>query len=46
MVVILMISAKLATLGILKIKVVGNKGYDLIISVHHVTSKILSCGTN
>ena len=35
MVVILMISAKLAPLGILKIKVIWNKGF-------HVSTKILS----
>ena len=39
-------SAKLATLGLLKIKVFRNKGYDLIISVHDVTNKILSRDLN
>ena len=29
-------SAKLATLGLLKIKVFPSKGYDVIISVHDV----------
>ena len=43
MVIILMISAKLATLGLLKIKVFWNKDHDIIISVHGVTNKILSC---
>ena len=38
---ILMISPKLATLGLLKIKVFWNKGYDVIIYVHDVTNKIL-----
>ena len=42
MVAILMMSAKLATLGFLKIKVFQNKGYDVIISSHDVTNKILS----
>ena len=42
MVTILMMSAKIATLGLLKIKVFWNKGYDVIISVHDVTNKILS----
>ena len=46
MVAILMISAKLATLGILKIKVFLNKDYYVIIFVHDVTSKILSRGSN
>ena len=27
------------TLGLLKIKAFGNKGYDVIISVHDVTEK-------
>ena len=35
-------SAKLATLDLLEIKVFWNKGYDAIIFVHHVTNKILS----
>ena len=38
MVAILMMSAKLATLGLLKIKLFQNKGYDVIISVHDVTN--------
>ena len=46
MVTILMMSAKLATLGLLKIIVFWNKGYDVIISVHDVTSKILSRDSN
>ena len=43
---ILIISAKLATLGLLKIKVFWNIDYDLIISVHDVTNKILSHNSN
>ena len=43
---ILMMSAKLAIIGILKIKAFWNKGYDVIISVHDVTIKILSCDSN
>ena len=39
MVAILMMSAKLATLGFLKIKVFQNKGYDVIISSHDVPTK-------
>ena len=46
MVTTLMTSAKLAILGLLKIKVFGYKGHDIIISVHDVTNKILSCGSN
>ena len=42
MVVILVMSAKLATLGLLKIKVFWNNGYDVPISVHDVTNKIWS----
>ena len=38
MVVILMISAKLATQGFLKIKLFQNEGYDVIISVHDRTN--------
>ena len=37
MVAILMMSGKLATLGLIKLKLTWNKGYDAIISVHHVT---------
>ena len=36
-----MASAKLATLGFLKIHVFWNKGYGFIISVYEITSKIL-----
>ena len=46
MVTILMMSAKMTTLGLLKIKVFWNKGYDVIISVHDVTNKILSRDSN
>ena len=41
MVIILMMSAKLATLAFLKIKLFWNQGYDVIISVPEVTNKIL-----
>ena len=37
-----MISAKLATLGLLKIKFTWSKGYDVIIFALGVTNKILS----
>ena len=46
MVTILMMSAKMATPGLLKIRVFWNKGYDVIISVHDVTNKILSRDSN
>ena len=41
-----MMSAKLATLGLLKIKIFWNKGYDVITSVYGVTNKVLSCDSN
>ena len=43
---ILMMSAKIITPGLLKIRVFSNNGYDVIIYVHNVTSKILSCDSN
>ena len=46
MVTILMISPKMATLGLLKIKVFWNNGYEVITSVHDVTNKILSGDSN
>ena len=46
MVTILMMSAKMATLGLLKIKVFYNKGDNVIISVHDVSKKILSRDSN
>ena len=42
MVVILIMSAKLATLGLLKINLLWNKGYDIFSSVDEVADKILS----
>ena len=41
-----MMPAKLATLGLLKIKVFWNKGYDVIIFVHDVTNIILLRDSN
>ena len=41
-----MMSAKMATLGLLKIKIFSNKGYDVIISIHEFTSKFLSRDSN
>ena len=46
MVLILVISAKMDTLGFLQIKLFWKKGYDIIISVNDVTNKILSCDSN
>ena len=42
MAIILMISAKIATVGLPKLRKSGKKNYDIIISVHGVTSKVLS----
>ena len=41
-----MMSAKMATLGFFKIKILWNKSDDVIISLHDVTSKILSRDSN
>ena len=38
-----MMAAKMATLGLLKIKLSWNKGYDVIVSVYGVTNKISLC---
>ena len=46
MVAIVMVSAKLATIGLLKIEVFWNEGYDVIISAHDVTNKILLHNSN
>ena len=46
MVTTLMMSAKMATPGLLKIKFFWKKGYDVIFSVHDVPIKILSCDSN
>ena len=45
-VAILMMSAKVATPGLLKIRVFWNKGYNVIIYVHEITNKILSRDSN
>ena len=41
-----MMSAKMATLGLLKIKVFRNKSYDVITSVYDVVNKNLSLDLN
>ena len=46
MVIILMISAKMATPGLLKTNIFWKKGSDVIISAHDVTSPTLSRGLN
>ena len=46
MVTILMMLLKLASLGLLKVRVFTNKVYDVIISVHDFTNKILSHDSN
>ena len=46
MVAISMLSAKLATLDLLEIKVFWNKVYGVIISIHDVINKILSRESN
>ena len=43
---ILMMSGKMATPELLKIKVFWKNGYDVIVYVHDVTNKILSCNSN
>ena len=46
MVAILMMPAKLVTLGRLEIKLFWNKVYDVIISVHDVTNNVFSQDVN
>ena len=46
MIPILMMSAKLATLGLFKIKVFLNEGYNIIIPVDDIINKILSRDPN
>ena len=46
MVTILMMSAKMATLVLLRIKVFWNKSYDVITYLHDVANKILSYDSN
>ena len=41
-----MIPAKIATLGLLKIKILGNTGNDIIIFVYDIANKILSRNLN
>ena len=46
MVTILMMSAKLAPPGLVKIKIFQKEGYDVIIPDFDVTSKMLSSSSN
>ena len=46
MFVVLIVSTKLAVLGLLKLKVFWIKDYDVKISVHDVTNKIFSPDSN
>ena len=41
-----MMSAKLANLGLLKLKVFWSDGYDVVSFIHNVTNKILSRDSN
>ena len=41
-----MMTVKLATLGLLKIKIFWNKGYDVITSIFDAINKILSGDSN
>ena len=43
---VFIMSVKMATPGLLKIKVFRNKGYYVMYSVYNVTSKILSHDSN
>ena len=46
MVTILMMSANMATLGLLEINVFWKKGYDVIICVHNFNNKMFSPDSN
>ena len=46
MVTILMVSTKMATLGLVVIKIFSKKRYDVIISVHDIIKKTLSDDSN
>ena len=46
MVIILAISAKLATPGLPKIEIFRNKNYDVVILDYDVNNRILSCDLN
>ena len=46
MITILMISAKMATIDVLKIKVLWIKGFEVMIFVHDISNKILLHDSN
>ena len=46
MVTILTMSTKIATLDLLKIKIFGNKGYDIRSFVYDITNEVLSRESN
>ena len=46
MITILMVSTKMATLGLVTIKIFSKKRYDVIISVHDIIKKTLSDDSN
>ena len=46
MVTILLISAKLTTLSLLKVKIFWDKGYAILISIHDVTNNLLLHDSN
>ena len=46
MVIILVMSAKLASLGVFQIKLCWDKSYEVIVSVHEVTNKNLLRDSN
>ena len=46
MATVLMMSAKMATVGLLKIKLFRNKSYDIIIVVNDITNKMLPRESN
>ena len=46
MVTILLMSAKLTTVGLLKVKVFWDKGYAILISIYDVTSNLLLRDSN
>ena len=46
MVAILIMSVKLATLGLFKTQLFWNEGYDVIIPIHDIINKILSRDSN
>ena len=46
MIIILLMLTKMATIGLLKVKLFWKQGYEVIINVHDVTNRILSRESN